>query len=532
MTTPPIQLPERFNVANYFVDQNVVEGRGDKIAFFHENRTITYGQLQKLVNRVGNALLDLEVELEHRVLLLLFDSPEFVASFFGAIKIGAVPVPVNTMMRAEDHLYFLNDSRARVAIISQPLLAQVGPILGKARYLKHVVVVGEAEGSRIAFDSWIANAPTTLEAADTSKDDAAFWLYSSGSTGFPKGAVHLQHDMVVCSDTYALQVLGITERDRTFSAAKLFFAYGLGNNMYFPMRVGAQGILYPYRPTAEAVFQVIDRHKPTLFFGVPTLFAAMLQVKEAAERFDCASLRLCVSAGEALPPDLYKRWTDRFQVELLDGIGTTETLHIFLSNRPGEVKPGSSGVPVPGYEVIIVDEEGKPVPPGEVGNLRVKGDSTMALYWNQHEKTKETLFGPWIQTGDKYYQDEDGYFWYCGRSDDMLKVSGMWVSPVEVENTLVAHEAVLEAAVVGLQDSDGLVKSKAYVVLKDEYTASAALEDELKNFVKEKIAPYKHPRWIEFVQELPKTATGKIQRFRLRQKDPEAASPARNRHHA
>ncbi len=520
MTTAPlIEIPDRFNAASFFVDRHVAEGRGDKAAFFHEDRTVTYAGLQELVNRVGNALLGLGVEMEHRVLLLLLDCPEFVASFFGAIKIGAIPIPINTMMRAQDYLYFLNDSRARVAIISQPLLAEAGPILDQARHLRHVVIVGKAEGKHIAFDQWVGKATARLEAVETSKDDTAFWLYSSGSTGFPKGAVHLQHDMVVCTDTYALRVLGITERDRTASAAKLFFAYGLGNNMYFPMRVGAQGILYPHRPMPEGMFEVIDRYKPTIFFGVPTLYAAMLQVKEAEKRFDCSSLRLCVSAGEALPPELYKRWTERFKVELIDGIGTTEILHIFLSNRPGKVKPGSTGQVVPGYEAVILDDDGKPVPRGEVGNLRVKGDSTMAYYWNKHEKTKASLFGEWIQTGDKYYQDEEGYFWYCGRSDDMLKVGGIWVSPVEVENTLVGHPAVLEAAVVGKEDTDKLVKPKAFVVLKDTHTASAELEAELKHFVKDKIAPYKYPRWVEFVSELPKTATGKIQRFKLRQRD-------------
>jgi benzoate-CoA ligase len=516
MTAPMIEIPERFNAAAFFVDRNVAEGRGEKIAFFCEDRTLTYGQLQEMVNRTGNALLDLGVEMEQRLLCLLLDSPEFLATFWGAIKIGAVPIPVNTMMRGQDYLYFLNDSRARVAVISEPLLAEAGPILSQAKHLKHVVVVGKAREKQIAFDQWVGNASATLEAADTSKDDQAFWLYSSGSTGFPKGAVHLQHNMVVCSDSYAMQVLGITENDRTFSAAKLFFAYGLGNNMHFPMRVGAQAVLYPHRPTPEAMYEVISRHRPTLFFAVPTLYAAMLQVKEAEKRYDLSSLRLCISAGEALPPDLYKRWKDRFGLEILDGIGTTEVLHIFLSNRPGRAKPGSSGLPVPGYEAIIVDEEGRPVPRGEVGSLRVKGDSTMAYYWNKHEKTKAALFGEWIATGDKYYQDEDGYFWYCGRSDDMLKVGGIWVSPVEVENTLVGHPAVLEAAVVGHEDTDRLVKPKAFVVLKETFSPSAELEADLKAFVKDKIAPYKYPRWIEFVAELPKTATGKIQRFKLR----------------
>ncbi|MFQ5986471.1 MAG: benzoate-CoA ligase family protein [Thermoplasmata archaeon] len=519
MTGSHIEIPDRLNVAEFFVDRNVSEGRGERVAFLCEDRTVTYAQLQESVNRVGNALLNLGVETEQRVLLLQLDGPEFVASFFGAVKIGAVPVPVNTMMRAQDYLYFLNDSRARVALISEPLLREAGPILPRARHLKRVVVVGFAEGDQIPFDRWVKEASPRLDATSSTRDDVAFWLYSSGSTGFPKGAVHLQHDMLVCSDTYALQVLGITDQDRTFSAAKLFFAYGLGNNMYFPMRVGAQAVLFPHRPLPEAMFEVIDRFQPTIFFGVPALFAAMLQVEGTEERFDLSSLRICVSAGEALPADLYRRWADRFHVEILDGIGTTEVLHIFLSNRPGQVRPGSSGQPVPGYEAVIVDDDGRPVPQGEIGNLRVEGDSTMACYWNKHEETKKTLFGSWIVTGDKYYQDADGYYWYCGRSDDLLKVGGIWVSPVEVENTLIEHPAVLESAVVGREDNERLVKPKAYVVLKDRASGSPALEAELMDFVKDKIAAYKYPRWIEFVSELPKTATGKIQRFRLRRTD-------------
>jgi benzoate-CoA ligase len=511
------EIPAQFNVASYFVDRNVEQGRGDEIAYFYEDAAITYRQLQELVNRTGHALLDLGVRPEQRVLCLLLDSPAFLAAFWGAIKIGAVPVPVNTMMRAQDYLYFLEDSRAPVAIISEPLLAEAGPVLSQASHLKHVVVVGRPSAGQIGFDAWVAKASSTLEAAPTSKDEPAFWLYSSGSTGRPKGAVHLHHDMVYCLDTYGRQVLGITARDCTASAAKLFFAYGLGNNMYFPMGVGARAVLYPHRPLPEAMFDVIHRHRPTLFFGVPTLYAAMLQVKDADQRYDLSSLRLCVSAGEALPEGIYTRWRDRFGVEILDGIGSTEILHVFVSNYPGQVRPGSTGVTVPGYEAMIVDEEGRPVPQGEIGNLRVKGDSTMAYYWNQHERTKETLFGHWINTGDKYYQDADGFFWYCGRADDMLKVGGIWVSPVEVENTLVGHPAVLEVAVIGQQDDDKLVKPKAFVVLRDGHAASGPLEAELKGFVKDKIAPYKYPRWIAFVSELPKTATGKIQRFKLRQ---------------
>ena len=517
METPTIQLPDVFNAAAEFVDRHIGGGRASRMALRYEGRTFTYGEVAEAANRVGNALRALGVEMENRVLLLLYDAPEFVAGFFGAIKMGAVPVPVNTMMRAQDYEYFLNDSRAKVVIAHRPLWDEVAKVRGRLKYLKHVVIVGEPEPGQHAFDQWIAQASPELEPAPTSKDDVAFWLYSSGSTGFPKGTVHLQHDMVYCADLYARHILNIGPDDVTFSAAKLFFAYGLGNNLYFPLRVGASAILHPSRPLPERIFEVITREKPTLFFGVPTLYAAMLAIRDAEQKYDLSSLRLCVSAGEALPAELYTRWKERFGTEILDGIGTTEILHIFISNQAGRVKPGSSGTPVPGYEAKIVDEEGWSVKLGDIGNLMVKGESTCAYYWNQHAKTKQTIKGEWIITGDKYYQDDDGYYWYAGRADDMLKVGGIWVSPIEVENTLIQHGAVLEAAVVGHEDDDRLVKPKAFVVLKEDYTASPALEEELKVFVKDKIAPYKYPRWIAFVPELPKTATGKIQRFKLRQ---------------
>jgi benzoate-CoA ligase len=509
-------LPQDFNVATYFVDRNVAEGRGTRPAFFYEDRVLTYADVQELTNRAGNALQELGVGPEDRVWLLCLDAPEFLGAFWGAIKIGAVPIPTNTLLRAADYVYFLRDSRAKVAVVSAPLLGEAGPALAQSPFLRHVLIAGGAPGAgQLGWEDRLARASTRLEAAPTSRDEPAFWLYSSGSTGAPKGVVHLHHDMVVCQETYAKQVLGILESDRVYSAAKLFFAYGLGNAGYFPMGAGAQSVLYPGRPTPDTVFEILARHRPTLFFGVPTLYAAMLAAKDL-DRHDLSSLRLCVSAGEALPEELYKRWRDRFGVEVIDGIGTTEICHIFLSNRPGQARPGATGKPVPGYDAILVDDEGRPVPQGEIGNLRVKGDSTMAYYWNKHEKTKDTLFGAWIQTGDKYYQDGDGYFWYAGRSDDMLKVGGIWVSPIEVENTLVAHPAVLEAAVVGKEDSDRLVKPQAFVVLKDPAGAGPGLAEELKGFVKDRIAPYKYPRWIEFVADLPKTATGKIQRFKLR----------------
>ncbi|HEY7517419.1 MAG TPA: benzoate-CoA ligase family protein [Methylomirabilota bacterium] len=509
-------LPAQFNVATWFVDRNVAEGRGTATAFRCDDRVLSYADVLELTNRTGNALRDLGIGMEDRVLVLCLDAPEFLGAFWGAIKIGAVPIPVNTLMRGADYLYFLQDSRAKAAVISAPLLAEAGPVLAGAPQLRHVLVAGGKPGAHLSYEACLEKASSRLEAAPTSRDDAAFWLYSSGSTGRPKGAVHLHHDMVVCYETYARQVLGLGSRDRVFSAAKLFFAYGLGNAGYFPMGAGAESVLSPHRPTPDSVFEILTRHRPTMFFGVPTLYAAMLAVKDAHERWDLSSLRLCVSAGEALPDEIYSRWKERFGVEIIDGIGTTEILHIFLSNRPGAARPGSTGLPVPGYEAIIVDDAGLPVKQGEIGNLRVKGESTMAYYWNKHEKTKDTLHGHWIQTGDKYYQDADGYFWYAGRADDMLKVGGIWVSPVEVENTLIRHPAVLEAAVVGHEDTDRLVKPKAFVVLKEPAGAGSGLAEELKGFVKDKIAPYKYPRWIEFVTELPKTATGKIQRFKLR----------------
>ena len=511
-------LPAQFNVATWFVDRNLDEGRGESVAFYCPDRNLTYGDVAELANRTGNALLDLGVEMEDRVLMACLDGPEFVGTFWGAIRIGAVPVPVNTLLRAPDYLHLLNDSRARAAVVSAALLPEVAPALEDSRHLRHVLVAGGPGHGYLSWEKRVERASASLAAAPTSRDDAAFWLYSSGSTGFPKGAVHLHHDMVVCFETFARQVLGIRASDRVFSAAKLFFAYGLGNSLYFPMGVGAQSILFPPRPTAEAAFEVIARQRPTLFFAVPTLYAAMLAVPDTEAPFDLSSLRLCVSAGEALPAELYERWRERFGVEIVDGIGTTECLHMFIANRPGAVRPGSSGQVVPGYEAVLVDDAERPVPPGEIGNLRIRGDSTMAGYWNQHEKTKATLYGPWIVTGDKYRQDEDGYFWYCGRSDDMLKVGGIWVSPVEVEAAIVRHPSVLEAAVVGREDADGLVKPAAFVVLKEPGAGSDALAEELQAFVKDRIAPYKYPRWVEFVPDLPKTATGKTQRFKLRQR--------------
>jgi benzoate-CoA ligase family protein len=498
-------LPDQYNACQTFIDDNVTRNP-DAVAIRCEGQSYTYRQVGDMVGRTANALRELGVGMEDRVLLLLLDTPEFVASFYGAVRIGAVPIPVNTNMKPQDYEYFLNDSRAVAAVVSDPLLAQLEPVKSNLRFLKHIISTGPQ------LDALLAKADPRCELAPTSKDDVCFWLYSSGTTGFPKGAVHLQHDAIYTTDTYAKEVLGVSPEDRLFSVAKLFFAYGLGNALNFPFRFGATSILHPGRPDPASIFDVIERERPTLFFGVPTAFAAMLAAADERKP-DLSSIRLAASAGEALPAAIYERWKERFGHEILDGIGSTEVLHIFISNRAGKVQPGASGHVVPGYEAKLLDDDGQPVPQGEAGNLWVKGDSTCAFYWNKHERTKDTISGHWIRTGDKYHQDRDGCFYMEGRSDDMLKVGGIWVSPVEVESALIAHEAVLECAVVGDTDKDELVKPRAFVVLKPGQRVTAA---ELQAFVKDRIAPYKYPRWIDFVDELPKTATGKIQRYRLR----------------
>ncbi len=519
---PGITLPSQFNAASAFLDSNLARGFGTKTAIYYEGQSYTYAQVVELANRVGNGLLDLGLDLEQRVALLLLDSPEFAAAFLGGIKMGAVPVPLNTALHTNDYVYMLNDSRARILLVHAALWPQIRDVLSELKYLRHIVVVGleqtgEHETATLHdFDKWVQAASPNLEAAEMSKDDSAFWLYSSGSTGFPKACVHLQHDMTYCTEYYAKPILGIHEGDITFSAEKLYFAYGLGNNLYFPFGVGATAVHYPGRLLPEDMFKVVERYRPTIFYGVPTLYAAMLAQPDAAKRFDFSSVRVCVSASEALPADILRRWQDTFHVDILDGIGSTEILHIFISNRSGAIKPGSTGKVVPGYEALITDESGYPVKQGDIGNLLIRGDSTAAYYWNNHEKTKDVINGHWIHTGDKYFEDEEGYLWFCGRSDDMLKVGGQWVSPIEIEHTLTAHSAVLEVAVVGDFDADELVKPKAYVVLMPGYEPADSLAEELKNYVRHRLAPFKYPRWIEFTDELPRTTTGKIQRFKLR----------------
>jgi benzoate-CoA ligase family protein len=514
-----ISLPTVFNAATYFVDRNVREGRGAKTALECGDERVSYQQLLERTNQSGNALRQLEVGSGERVVLILPDSPEFLYCFFGAIKIGAVAVPTNPQLKPAEYEYVLNDTQARVVLISDALLPQLQSIpRGHLKYLGEIVVVGERFRPHLSFHQLVASASPDLEAQPASADDAAFWLYSSGSTGPPKGCIHRHRHMVVCSELYAKGILGMNDRDRCYSVARLFFAYGLGNAGYFPLSCGATSILSPDRPTPAGIYADIERSRPTLFFSVPTNYAALLaHQREQAGEFDLSSVRHAISAGEALPAPLFERFKRRFGVEILDAWGSTETLQMALSNRPGEARPGSSGKVIPGYEAKLVDDCGEEVRCGEIGTLLIKGDSTCAGYWNQPEKTSETFQGSWFRTGDKYQQDEDGYFWYAGRADDMLKVNGRWLSPNEVESALIAHPAVREAAVVAREDEHGLVKPAAIVVVNPDVKADDALAGDLQNWVADRIGAYKRPRWVSFLPELPKTATGKVQRFKLRE---------------
>ncbi len=516
VSPPSVRIPRDYNAAYDLIERNLAAGRSARVAFIDDAGQYTFGQLAERVNRFGSGLRAIGLEMEHRVLLALTDTIDFPTAFLGAIKAGIVPIAVNTLLTTKDYEYMLSDSRAKALIVSEPLLPQFAPVIGKLPFLKHVIVSGSSQAAgHTAFKDVLAKGSAELSPAATTSDDACFWLYSSGSTGMPKGTVHVHSSMILTAELYARGVLGYRESDVVFSAAKLFFAYGLGNALSFTLAVGAAAVLMAERPTPAAVFRRLVERKPTLFFGVPTLYAAMLASPDFPAR-ESLGLRQCVSAGEALPPQIAKTWKEKTDIELLDGIGSTEMLHIFLSNRPNDLRYGTTGKPVPGYQLRLVDERGDPVKPGEMGELQISGPTSAAYYWNNREKSRGTFNGGWTKSGDKYSQDKDGYFVYGGRSDDMLKVSGIYVSPAEVEAALVGHEAVLEAAVVGAEDENKLVKPKAFVVLKPGNSGSDALKAALQQHVKDKLAPYKYPRWIEFVPDLPKTATGKIQRFKLR----------------
>jgi 4-hydroxybenzoate-CoA ligase len=504
------------NAADYFVARHLREGRGDRIAFVDPWQTLTYAELDAASARFAAGLKAAGIERERRIALVMLDTVDFPIAFWGALKAGVIPVPINTLLPPDIIGYILQDSRAAALFVSAPLLEPLKPA---ARRVGRVVV-SNPDGKGGGFADF-RGASNSAPLEECSPDETAFWLYSSGSTGAPKGARHVHSSLKATADTYAANVLKLTEDDVVFSVAKLFFAYGLGNSMTFPMAVGASTVLFPDRPTPDATLDIMRRHRPTLFCGVPTLYAALLAHPKLGPGAGSDRLRLCISAGEALPEHVGTRWREKTGCDILDGIGSTEMLHIFLSNRPDDIRYGSTGKPVPGYELRILDDDGNAVADGETGELVVRGPSAAEGYWNQRDKSRRTFRGEWTHTGDTYTRDADGYYRYCGRTDDMLKVGGIWVSPFEVEEALIAHPSVLEAAVVGHADADGLIKPKAFVVLQESAKGEdrAALAATLQNAVKDRIGVWKYPRWIEFAESLPKTATGKIQRYKLRAED-------------
>lgn len=517
----PASIPLQLNLATWCLDQPAA-AHPERVAILGEPAAVSYGELRALMNRAGNALLASGVRRGDRVLLALADSAEFVAVFLGAIKVGAIAVPVNPFARAADFSYWLKDCGAKLAIVSGAAAEEFRRAWEAGGKLCSVVMAhGSAERAGAdwtLWDLWLAGQPSTLEACPTRATDPAFFLYTSGSTGEPKAAVHQHKDALVTTQAFARDIMSISSMDRTFSVSKLFFAYGLGNGLYFPLATGACTILHPERPKPEQILQIVAKHRPSIFYSVPTFYAALLQAVEKGAAADFSSVRLAVSAGEALPVEIFERFQKRFGLEILDAIGSTEMLHMFLSSRPGRIRPGSCGQPLEGYQARIVDEQGREVPAGEIGNLWVRGESAFAQYWNKPEATARAQHDGWVVTGDKFYRDADGYYFYSGRADDMLKVSGLWVSPVEVENALLAHPAVSEAAVVGRTDENGLTRTVAYLVPRPLHAARTELAEEIRAFVRERLAAYKCPHAVVFVADIPKTATGKIRRFRLRER--------------
>jgi len=512
----PTTVPDAFNQASYLVDRHLEAGEGSNIAIRFEDQQITYAELACAVNRAGNALRSLGVEMENRVMILMPDRPEFFYSYLGAMKIGAVPVPVNTLALPKDYQYFLNNSRAKVLVVSADLLPKVEPVKNESGFLRHIVVVGPAPAGTLSFAALVAKMTDKLEPAPTSKDDMAFWMYTSGTTGLPKAVVHLHHDLVHYMYPFAEEVLRMTPQDSIMATSKMFFSYGRNASLEVPLLFGGCAVLCSQWPDAAMTFQLVAKHRPTIFFSVPTFYASMLRELDKGAKADFSSVRVALSSGEPMPRDIWERWKAKTGIEALDIMGSTDAGAQYLANRPGDVKPGSSGRLIDAFDGHLRDGSGADVPEGQVGTLWLRNDGIAACYWNRHQRTREVFQGEWFNTGDLFLKDAEGYLWYQGREDDMLKVSGQWVSPMEIEDVLMRHKAVREVGVIGAPDAQGLVRVKAFIVLNEGYQPSPQMEKELADFVHDRIAHFKTPRWVQFVKELPRTTTGKLQRHKLR----------------
>ncbi len=511
-------IPAEFNLGEFLLDRHLKEGRGEKIAIFYKDEKYSYREVAEAANRVGNLLMELGVEWENRVMICLPDCPEFIFSYFGAMRIGAVPVPVSTMAPAQDCCYYLNDSRAKVLVTNAELAPKFREVRRNFKFLRHFIVLGETLRGEINFEEKVGEASSSLETALTSKNDMAFWLYSSGTTGAPKGVVHLHHDLLYLLPSYCEEVLALGEEDLLFSLSKMYFSYGNNNSLTIPFFCGAAVILEPELPQPEKVLQVLTKFRPTVFFGVPSSYWAILNLLESSGKgFDLTALRICMSSGEALPRPIFDRWKELFGLEILEQLGSTDVGSAYMATMPGRLKPGSCGIILPGSEGRLLGDNKEEIPRGEVGTLWIKNDGITPFYWNKHAQSKKSICGEWFNTGDKFYQDRDGFYWFKGRADEMIKAGGIWLSPLEVEGILYEHPAVLECAVVGVSDGAGLEKPQAFIVLRQNFAPSSELERELQEFVRNRTAHYKYPRRVHFLTALPRTGSGKIQRFKLRE---------------
>ena len=508
------EIPDHINIAQFYLDRNLELNRGDDTAIYFKDKAYTYAQIVSWSNKVGNFLKSLDVQVEDRVMMVINDSPEFVASWYGIIKIGAVPTDVYSYLRAKDYEYFLNYTRAKVLIVDATVLPEIVSVLDKTKYLRHVVVIGGSDSRFHSFEKLVDQASEVLEIEQTHADDVALWKFTSGSTGKPKGVLLTHRNSLFNYHTFGKQVLKLNQNDIVLAVPKLFFGYARDITMLYTFASGAACVLFPERSTAERITNIVEQYRPTVLVNVPTMINSMVCLPDASQR-DFSSLRFCTSAGEALPEELFKRWVDIFGVQILDCIGSCELCHVYISNTLDECRPGSLGKIVPGYEAKIVDEKGLELPEGKEGVLWVKGESQALGYWHAYHKTRETFKGEWLNTGDLFQRDKDGFYWFVGRGGDVLKVGGIFVAPLQIENCLLGHEAVKEAAVIGAKDDQGLIKPKAFIVVNENFTPSDELAIELQAYVKTNLAPYKYPRWISFLSVLPKDNAGKIRKKEL-----------------